>query len=160
MEHMESRDLLNGWPREAIAQLAERRLPVTATLTISEAALPPGEMPAAVARLQQRVGELHAAGGRVVVGSDAGRPGVGFDAGVHRELELLVESGLTPREALRAATVDAAEVLGVNNVGVIIPGRAADLVMVKGDPTADIGAIREVVMTFRDGRMVLDRRGD
>jgi imidazolonepropionase-like amidohydrolase len=46
--------------------------------------------------------------------------------GLHGELSLLVESGLTPLEALRAATVDAAQVLGADQLGVIAAGRAAD----------------------------------
>lgn len=160
LEHIESRDLLDGWPEDVLAELSARDIPVTATLVVSEAALPPEEMPEALAALQQRVGELHAAGGRVVVGSDAARPGVQFGTGVHRELELLVASGMTPRQALLAATVEAARVLGADQLGVIAPGRAADLVVIAGDPTADIATIRNVVMTFRDGRLAFDARGD
>lgn len=160
LEHVESRDLLDGWSADVLAELVERGLPITATLTVSEAALPAEVMPEALASLQQRVDEFHAAGGRIVVGSDAGRPGVHFDDGVHRELELLVDSGTTPREALAAAAVDAAGVLGPDHLGVIRPGGAADLVMVDGDPIADIGAIRAVMMTFRDGRLVVDLRGN
>jgi imidazolonepropionase-like amidohydrolase len=159
LEHVESRDLLSSWPADMLADLVERGLPITATLTVSEAALPPDEMSDALASLQQRVGEVHEAGGRIVVGSDAGRPGVRFGAGVHRELELLVDSGMTPHQALRAATVEAAGVLRADHLGVIAPGRAADLVVVDGDPTADIGAVRDVAMTFRDGRLVVDQRG-
>lgn len=158
LEHLDSRDLVDGWRPDLLAELVDRELPVTATLAIAEAALPPQLMPEVLAALQQRVGEFHAAGGRVVVGSDAARPGVRFGAGVHRELELLVDSGLTPQAALRAATVAAAQVLAADRIGVIAPGHAADLVAVAGDPAADIRAIREVVLTFRDGRLVVDRR--
>lgn len=158
LEHIESRDLLGGWPDDLLAELVERDLPITATLTITEAALPPDVMPEVMETLRQRVGEFHDAGGRVVVGSDAARPGVRFGAGVHRELELLVESGLTPHQALRAATVDAASVLGSDHLGVIASGRAADLLVVDGDPTTDVAAARDVVLVFRDGRLVVDRR--
>ena len=115
-------------------------------------------MPDVMQALRQRVNEFHAAGGRIAVGSDAARPGVRFGAGVHRELELLVESGLAPRQALQAATVDAARVLGTDHLGAVAVGRAADLLVVRGDPTTDIAAIREVGLVFRDGRLVVDRR--
>jgi imidazolonepropionase-like amidohydrolase len=160
LEHVDSRDLLDGWPDDLLATLIDRDLPITATLAVSEAALPPDVMPEVVAALRHRIGEYHEAGGRIVAGSDAARPGVRFGDGLHRELELLVESGLTPVEALRAATVEAARVLGGDQLGVVAPGYAADLVVVDGDPTADVSAIRDVVMTFRDGRLVVDRRGN
>lgn len=158
LEHLESRDLLDGWPDELLAEVVERDLPFTATLVVSEGALPLDQVDDVVKTLQQRVGELHAAGGRVVVGSDAARPGVRFGAGVHRELELLVGSGMTPREALLAATVEAARVLGDDRLGAIAPGHAADVIVIGGDPTADIGAVRNVMMTLRDGRVVVHRR--
>jgi imidazolonepropionase-like amidohydrolase len=158
LEHVDSRDLLGGWPDDLLKELVERDVPITPTLTISEAALPPDVMPAVMDALRQRVNEFHAAGGRIVVGSDAARPGVGFGAGVHRELELLVESGMAPRQSLQAATVDAARVLGTDRLGAVAVGRAADLLVVRGDPTTDIAAIREVGLVFRDGRLVVDRR--
>jgi imidazolonepropionase-like amidohydrolase len=127
-------------------------------LTLSEAALPPDVMPEVMRALRARINEFHAAGGRIVVGSDAARAGVRFGAGVHRELELLVESGLAPRQALQAATVEAARVLGTDQLGVVAVGRAADLTAVRSDATTDISAIREVGLVFRDGRLVVDRR--
>jgi enamidase len=98
-----------------------------------------------------------------VLGTDAARPGVHLGSGVHRELHLIVECGLTPRQALRAATVDAASalgagMLGAGGIGVVEPGRAADLVVVEGDPTVDVAACRAIVLVFRDGRLVVDRR--
>ena len=158
LEHVDSRDLLGGWPDHLLTELVKREVPITATLTISEAALPPDVMPEVMAALRQRVNEFRAAGGRIVVGSDAARPSVGFGAGVHRELELLVESGLTPRQALQAATVDAARVLATDHLGAVAVGRGADLLVVRGDPTTDIAAIRDVGLVFRDGRLVVDRR--
>jgi imidazolonepropionase-like amidohydrolase len=126
-------------------------LPLTPTLAVADVALPPR-----ITRVQrQRVAEFHAAGGRVVVGSDAGMPGVPFGGGVHRELRLLVEAGITPRDALKAATSGAAEVLGTDDIGVIEPGRAADLLVVDGDPLQRIGAVERVVMVLRDGRIVV-----
>jgi enamidase len=154
LQHLESRGALDGWPETALDSLLERDVAIAPTLAVTEVAIPPQ----AHQQLRRRVAELHTAGGRVVAGSDAGMPGVAFGAGLQRELELLVDSGLTPREALRAATSAAAHVLGADHVGVIAPGRAADLVVVDGDPLDRIAAIRDVVMVLRDGRVVVDRR--
>lgn len=158
LEHIESRDLLGGWPDDVLARLLAADVPITAGVVVSEAALAEGDVPSAVSALQARVGEFHAAGGRVVVGSDAARPGVRFGAGVHRELKLLVEAGMSPREALHAATVEPARVLGVTDYGLIASGMSADLVVVEGDPTSDIDAISKVMVVVRDGRLVVDRR--
>lgn len=158
LEHLDSRDVLDGWPDEALIALIARNLPLTPTLAVTEAAFVSREASTVLTQLQQRVAEFHAAGGRIVVGSDAAMPGVPFGRGVHRELELLVEAGLTPQQALRAATSAAAEALRADHFGMIEPGRAADLLAVRGNPLDDIGAIREVVAVWRDGRMVVDRR--
>lgn len=72
-----------------------------------------------------------------------------------RELELLVEHGLTPAEALRAATSVAARVLRRDDLGVIAGGARADLTCVHGDPTASIAALRDVRLVLKDG--VADR---
>jgi enamidase len=80
--------------------LVERRLPINPTLAVMERVIPKPVMQ----RVQTRVREFSAAGGRVTVGTEAGMPGVPFGSSVHRELELLVDSGLTPRSALRGAT--------------------------------------------------------
>jgi imidazolonepropionase-like amidohydrolase len=65
LEHVDSRDLLGGWPDEELKKLVEREVPITATLTISEAALPPDVMPEVMQVLRQRVNEFYAAGGRL-----------------------------------------------------------------------------------------------
>lgn len=156
LQHLESRGALEGWPEETLDRLVKRDVPISPTLAVTEVVLPPK----ITHQLRRRVGEFHAAGGRVVVGSDAGMPGVPFGASVHREMELLVESGLTPREALEAATSEAAEVLQTDRLGAIEPGRTADLVVVDGNPLQDIQAARNVVMVFRAGRRVVDRSGE
>jgi enamidase len=158
LEHIDARELLDGWWKGVPEELARRHLPLTATLTVTEAALPPAVVGEAMKAFKARIGEFRADGGTVVVGSDAAMPGVHFGSGVHRELTLLVEAGLSPRHALRAATCEAARVLGDDSIGVVVPGRVADLVVVRGDPTTDIAAARNVVLVLRDGRVVADRR--
>lgn len=80
--------------------------------------------------------------------------GTDFTAGVglHRELELLVHGGLTPLDALRAATIVPARAMKMaERTGSIAAGKTADLVVIDGDPLADISAVHRTVMTFRSG---------
>lgn len=105
--------------------------------------------------LKRFVGRLQQAGGRVVAGSDTAnlrpRPGTWL----HRELELLVEAGLSPHEALMSATSVAAGLLGQRaNLGTIEPGQLADLVIVRGDPLRSIAAAQSIDVVIRDGRVV------
>jgi len=64
-----------------------------------------------------------------------------------------VASGLTPQEALKAATSEAAKALRIDYIGAIVPERAADLVVVDGNPIQEIRDTRNVVMVLRDGRI-------
>ncbi len=88
----------------------------------------------------------------IINGSDVGAFRHG-DQG--RELELMVEFGMTPTQSLQAATSVAARVIGIgNHVGQIKPKFAADLIAVAGDPTTDIHAVRQVRMVIKDGQVV------
>jgi imidazolonepropionase-like amidohydrolase len=95
------------------------------------------------------VAELHRAGVPILAGTDANAgPGIPFSPrhgeSLHDELELLIEAGLSHVEALRAATVLPARHFGLHDRGVIEPGRRADLVLIDGDPIADIRATRQI----------------
>lgn len=95
------------------------------------------------------VTELHRAGVTILAGSDAnddhGAPAhPEHGQALLTELELLVRAGLAPLEALRAATSLAARHFGLADRGVVAPGRRADLILVEGDPTTDISAIRRI----------------
>jgi imidazolonepropionase-like amidohydrolase len=91
-----------------------------------------------------------ARGGRVVYGTDLGNQGPppGVDT---EELRLLVEAGLTPGQALAAATAGAADHLGLAGAGRVAPGAPADLLVVEGDPLADLAALARVRLVARDG---------
>jgi len=97
------------------------------------------------------VGALHRAGVRILAGTDAPAPGTAHGLSLHRELELLVRSGLSPVEALAAATLQPARAFGFHDRGRIAEGVRADLVLVNGDPSKDIAATRDIVGVWRLG---------
>jgi imidazolonepropionase-like amidohydrolase len=93
------------------------------------------------------------AGGLLLAGLDpTGMGGVIAGFGDQREVELLVEAGFTPLEAIHIATANGAQYLGeLDRIGTISPGKEADLVVVKGDPSVKIDDIENVEMVFKDG---------
>jgi imidazolonepropionase-like amidohydrolase len=91
-----------------------------------------------------------ARGGQLVVGTDIPFGGLVLV----REIEILAEAGLTPLQAIAAATGDAARAMRIDSLGVIEAGRLADVLVVDGDPTADLAALRNVVHVFRNGERV------
>jgi imidazolonepropionase-like amidohydrolase len=103
--------------------------------------------PAVIAK-REAFAAARASGVTIANGSDVGVFPHGENA---RELELLVAHGLTPAEALRAATTTAAAVLGRDDLGVIRRGARADLVAVGGDPTRSIADLRAVRLVLKDG---------
>ena len=97
-------------------------------------------------------------GVKVVAGTDAGGHGHPANAG---ELECLVKSGMTPMQAIQAATGWAAECLGwEDELGTVAKGKLADLVLVAGDPLADIALLRDparIALVIKDGEIAADR---
>jgi imidazolonepropionase-like amidohydrolase len=96
-------------------------------------------------------------GVRIVAGTDAGVSLTPFDS-LPGELEILVsEVGLSPLQAIQAATGDAASAIGIaDTVGTLVAGRAADLLAVEGDPSVRIGDLRAVRMVIKGGRRVAE----
>jgi imidazolonepropionase-like amidohydrolase len=94
-----------------------------------------------------------AAGGLLLAGPDpTGNGGVIPGFGDQRELELLVEAGFTPVEAIRIGTLNGATYLGLaDRIGSIAAGKNADLVIVKGNPAANINDVENVITVFKDG---------
>ncbi len=102
-------------------------------------------------------GALHAAGVALTVGTDSGVMVTPHGVSTVREMEILVDAGLTPSEAIRAATLNGAQALGLEGqIGCLVPGCAADLILLAGDPTQDIAWLYETEAVMRDGRW-LDR---
>lgn len=72
------------------------------------------------------------------------------------EAERMVQAGLAPAKVLEMATKNGAEHLGVDNLGTIAPGKLADLILVDGDPTINISALRKLSMVMKNGEVVID----
>jgi imidazolonepropionase-like amidohydrolase len=111
---------------------------------------------ASYAHAEDNLARLLEAGATIVAGTDAndvpGRPAaVLHGASMHLELELLVRAGMTPADALAAASSRAADVFGLADRGRITAGRRADLLLVDGDPLADITATRDLRTVWRGG---------
>lgn len=130
--------LLPPWALDAL-----RRIPVGDVAEREEVMAPMFETLRAIA----------AAGGRIVAGADS--PVVPYGLGLVLEVEQMSESGMGPLEAIRSATQVAAEGLGASrDLGSIRPGRFADLVLLDGDPMADIRNLRRVEGVMSRGRYV------
>ncbi|MGW5638809.1 amidohydrolase family protein [Streptomyces sp. NPDC003832] len=119
------------------------------TLTMMEGFAALGIPGASYANAEASVAALHRAGARILAGTDANHtPGIPvqppYGVSLHHELDLLVQAGLAPVEALRAATSLPAQSFGLRDRGFIRPGYRADLVLIDGDPLADIGATRAI----------------
>ena len=139
------RTLFPAWTVDAMDRLAKAG-PPNERATREAALKPYGETVVRVVR----------GGGRVLAGTDS--PIFPYALALHTELELFVQSGLTPFEALQTATTNAAEALGeAANLGSIEVGKLADLIVVGGDPLADVSNARKVRLTIRNGEvMTLD----
>jgi imidazolonepropionase-like amidohydrolase len=94
------------------------------------------------------------AGVPVVAGTDAGTPD-NHHGGVAREVGFMVEAGLDVLQGVRAATAEGAELLGVDDRGVLRRSAAADVLVAGGDVAADVAALQRVVAVFQDGRQVV-----
>jgi len=98
------------------------------------------------------VAAAHAAGWRILAGTDASMPATAHGASLHHELELLVDAGLTPTEALRAATSATAETFSLDDRGRVVAGARADLVLVRGDAATDVTTSRNIEGVWANGQ--------
>ncbi|HEV7596280.1 MAG TPA: CIA30 family protein [Gemmatimonadaceae bacterium] len=114
-------------------------------------AFPKGRATMTYAAAEDAVRQLKASGVPILAGTDSPNPGTAHGIALHRELELLVQAGLTPIEALAAATSTPARVFSLADRGRIAVGKRADLLLVLGDPTADITATRAIKGVWKGG---------
>lgn len=98
--------------------------------------------------IQGTFAEAYKAGVKIAFGTDAGV----FDHGEnYREFVYMVEAGMPALEAIRSATYEAAQLLGVDDIGTIEVGKRADVVAVNGDPLADISILADINLVVKDG---------
>ncbi|MGF6274325.1 imidazolonepropionase-like amidohydrolase [Massilia sp. UYP11] len=108
--------------------------------------------PQALAAPKAVTAALRKAGVPVLAGTDAGNAGTLYGVSMHRELAALVEAGLSPVEALAAATSAPAAAFRLGRRGCIARGCKADLLLVEGNPAADVRATRHIVEVWKDGQ--------
>lgn len=156
---------------ESVAMVAESGIPVTPTLVhrsdygieVRKKHGGPENVSTKMKKLQPLCYEtfqrMHAAGVKIAMGTDLGvDPQVGDNA---YELGLYVRLGMSPMDALKTATINAAQAMGLgNDLGTIEAGKLADLVVVQGDPTQDIGVLREkdnIKIVMKEGQAYVDK---
>jgi imidazolonepropionase-like amidohydrolase len=105
-------------------------------------------------RQDQFVREYKRAGGAIAAGSDAANQLLIPGYSLHEEMSLLVAAGLTPLEAITAATRRGAQLLRADSLGMLAPGKVADLVVLNGNPARNIAATRDIAMVMIRGRMI------
>jgi enamidase len=136
-------------PDSLVRALAAAGVAVTPTIAPFAEFLPPQVLNL----MYGNVRRLAQAGVALIAGSDAPL-GPRFGTGLHDEMKHLVAAGLTPAEALAAATRSAARALRRSDLGTLEPGKRADIVLLAQDPLASIENTRTIIMVFQDGRLV------
>jgi imidazolonepropionase-like amidohydrolase len=149
--------------------MAERGTFLTPTIAIvRDLTIPGGDYDNAVLnirgrhmlpRVQEMARNAHELGVRIVAGTDTGY-GIESTTTLAHELIELVSIGMSPLEALRAATTNTAELFGLSDrTGRIVEGLEADLIVLERNPLEDIGVVQDVLMVISDGKVIV-QRGD
>ena len=145
----------------ALAEATKNKTPQSDALTYTVASGEPIRLRTLLQqqadRAMENVRQAHKAGVKVAVGTAAGTPLDFPGASTHREMELLVQAGFSPAEALEAATRNAAAALGHDKegqLGTVQVGRRADLLLLDADPLADIHNTTRISEVFRGGRRI------
>jgi len=143
---------------DVIDLLIKRQIYVVPTIfSVKAHENPDGNMPLVYQKLIRQVNKLIRAGVNIGVGTDSSIPFVPIGVALHEELAQLVECGMTPAGAIAAATsVNAKLLRKENEIGAILPGYFADLLVVGGDPTGDINCTKDIHIVIMNGRIVTD----
>jgi imidazolonepropionase-like amidohydrolase len=147
--------------RDMIHTLVENQIPVDPTLNIYEAILKQGSYDPQNEERWNKVLHLtkmmYDSGVKILSGTDIPNFGLVPGKSLHHELELLVEAGIEPMDAIKIATNNGAEALGIiNQTGTIKPGKQADIIILSKNPLEDIGNTMSIEAVITDGRVVED----
>jgi imidazolonepropionase-like amidohydrolase len=106
------------------------------------------------AKQQRSVARLNAAGVTIALGDDTGIENTFYGYGDHRELELMVAAGMTPMQVIVAATRTSAELLRLNRLGTVAPGKSADFIVLDANPLDNIANTRKIAAVYQRGQEV------
>ena len=151
---------MNDEDRELAKKYGTYLVPtIIAGKSVSDSAKVPGYFPPVIARkavevgtqIQDNFGKSYKAGVKIAFGTDAGVYPHGKN---YMEFQYMVEAGMPPMEAIKAATVNAADLLGISDkTGSIVKGKFADIVAVNGDPLVDIKTIKNMAFVMKEGKI-------
>jgi hypothetical protein len=111
--------------------------------------------PSRIPLLAHKFAQLRETGVRLMIGTDAGIPSMFHGDATWREMQQWVKLGVPPMQVIQAATLWPARFLRVEDrLGTLAPGRIADVILVRGDPLADMGVLRDVAIVIKGGRRV------
>lgn len=143
---------LDNTYQDVVALIAQSGMIITPTLALNSRN---GKQP--IPSIQKTVKAIVEAGGRVVAGTDS--PFVTFADSLHVELRLYVEAGIAPAQVLRLATLEAAKAIGIDShLGSVEPGKIADLVLIDGDPLANITDTTRIEWVMKNGALVWEKK--
>ena len=137
--------------------LLQDTVPATVIQRMKDTRREPADAEASRARyaiLQRSLAKLNAAGARIVLGSDTGLPDHFFGFAEQRELQLMVDAGMTPAQVIVAATSRPAEYLRLKNLGTLAPGKAADFLVLDANPREDIANTRRISKVYLRGQEI------
>ena len=142
-----------------VKQITEQGVFVSPTLAVFERRagqkVATNEQALGFANMLRFLGHCHRAKAKIVVGSHTYAPFADRGCAYQRELELLVEAGLSPMEAITAGTLTNAQFFGIEDrLGTVEAGKLADIILVEGDPSKDITAMRDVANVMLNGNWV------
>lgn len=150
------------FPEELARMIAKKGIVVAPTLIMMETFAHSGKNGYQLEHYQnaeRAVKLLYESGVSILAATDANpgfyAPAVSYGDSMHRELELLVQAGMTTQDALTSATKKAAEVFGIEQMGMIQEGKRADLILVEGRPDQKITDITKIKQVWIDGKTIL-----
>ncbi len=141
-------------PPELLDTLASSGVALSVTWGVTTDPVRPPHWDEAIPIIRRAMGDIHAAGGRVVVGTDAGIYAQKPHDVLPYALPVMLEAGMTVAEALRSMTSTAADVCRAAGKGRLRPGADADVLGVEGDPAADPSALTRPVAVWKSGRRI------